>query len=63
MSAARSFSVDLAAPFSPKGKRGLAALLQLPIKKRALRPQYLDPIDLVRYVPHYEDRSDDEWKT
>lgn len=49
MSAAQSFSVDFAAPFAPRGKRGFASLLQLPIKLRTHRPAYLDPLDLIRF--------------
>ncbi|MBE6753017.1 MAG: spore germination protein [Ruminococcaceae bacterium] len=45
----RSFGVDFTAPFSPLWRRGLwNGLLELPMKYRARRPRYLDPMDSIR---------------
>lgn len=49
----RSFGVDFTAPFSPLWKRGLlSGLLEPPIRLRAKRPAYLEPLDGIRMREH-----------
>ena len=50
MVGARSFGTDFTSPFTPLRKQAAAAsLIELPIRLRTRRPEYLDPINETRF--------------